>query len=131
MLNHHKKFICSEIEHQSEKLWAISTKLFNEPETAFKEFKASQLLTHALQEGGFSVEGGIANLDTAFRASIGDQAHPCIAILAEYDALTGLGHACGHNLIASAAIGAGLALAELQPRLPGLIQVIGSPAEEG
>ncbi len=131
MLNDHKKFISSEIERQSERLWGLSTRLFNQPETAFKEFKASQMLTQALQEGGFSVEGGIANLDTAFRATIGDQAHPCIAILAEYDALVGLGHACGHNLIASAAIGAGLALAAIQPRLPGRVLVIGTPAEEG
>lgn len=127
----YKKFIFSEIERQSDRLWGISTVLFNEPELAFKEFKASQLLCDFLEHTGFSLERGLAGLDTAFRASIGNRADPTIAILAEYDALPGLGHACGHNLIASAAVGAGAALAALNPQLSGQIQVIGTPAEEG
>jgi amidohydrolase len=131
MLNDQKKFIVSEVDRRSVKLWDISTTLFNEPEIAFKEFAACKLLSDALQEGGFTVDRGIANLETAFRASIGNTLRPCVAILAEYDALVGLGHTCGHNLIAAAAIGAGLALAGLKPALPGRIQVIGTPAEEG
>ncbi len=131
MLNHYKKFILSEIDSQSEKLWAISTSLFNDPETAFKEYKASKLLCEYLTKSGFRVEVGIGGLETSFRATFGDYLKPAIAILAEYDALVGLGHACGHNLIAAAAVGAGAALAALTPKLPGQIQVIGTPAEEG
>jgi amidohydrolase len=131
MSNDYKKFIFSEVERQSDKLWGISTALFNEPEIAFKEFKACQLLCEFLSQSGFSLEKNLAGLDTAFRASIGDHTGPTIAILAEYDALAGLGHACGHNLIASAAVGAGMALATVNASLPGQIQVIGTPAEEG
>jgi amidohydrolase len=127
----YKKFILSEIDGQSDKLWEISTTLFNEPELAFKEFNACKILCEFLERAGFSIEKGLAGLETAFRATCGNQAGPTIAILAEYDALAGLGHACGHNLIASAAVGAGFALASLVPPVPGRIQVIGTPAEEG
>jgi amidohydrolase len=112
-------------------LWEISTFLFSNPETALQEFKACNKLSQTLKQAGFSVEIGIGGMATAFTARIGTQAHPSIAILAEYDALVGLGHACGHNLIATAAVGAGLALAAIKPSLPGQIQVIGTPAEEG
>jgi amidohydrolase len=131
MLNDYKKQIIFEIDGQSENLWRISTALFNEPEIAFKEFKACNLLTEALKSSGYIIETGIGGLGTAFRASFGDDNSPKIAILAEYDALIGLGHACGHNLIAASAVGAGLGLAVVKPQLPGQIQVIGTPAEEG
>jgi amidohydrolase len=126
-----KKFIVSEIDRLSDKLWEISTAIFDEPEIAFKEFKACKLLSDSLADSGFTTVLGIGSLETAFRASFGVDRRPVIAILAEYDALPGLGHACGHNLIASAAIGAGVALAAIKPTLPGQIQVIGTPAEEG
>ena len=131
MLTDYKKQIISEIDLQSEKLWEISQALFNEPEIAFKEFKACNLLTEALQSAGYFIETGIGRLDTAFRATFGDESSPRIAILAEYDPLIGLGHACGHNLIAAAAVGAGIGLASINPKLAGQIQVIGTPAEEG
>ena len=131
MPNDHKKFIVSEIDRQSQKLWDVSTSLFNDPETAFMEFNASKLLCAYLSSFGFHIEAGIGDLETAFRASFGQSDGPTIAILAEYDALVGLGHACGHNLIAAAAVGAGSALAALNSNLPGQIQVIGTPAEEG
>jgi amidohydrolase len=127
----YKKKIIAEIENQSEKLWGISTTLFNEPEIAFKEYKACKLLSESLKIAGYEIETGIGGLQTAFRATYGEDSSPRIAILAEYDALVGLGHACGHNLIASAAVGAGLALASLRPMFPGQVQVIGTPAEEG
>ncbi len=131
MPNDYKKFIISEIDLQSEKLWAISTSLFNDPETAFDEFNACKLLSNFLTKSGFQVDVGVGGLETSFRASFGNQSTPVIAILAEYDALVGLGHACGHNLIAAAAVGAGAALTALTPSLPGQFQVIGTPAEEG
>jgi len=131
VLKDYKKQIISEIDHKSEILWEISTTLFNEPEIAFREYKACDLLTESLKSAGYFIETGIGGLDTAFRASYGDDSRPKIAILAEYDALVGLGHACGHNLIAAAAVGAGLGLASINPKLGGQVQVIGTPAEEG
>ena len=131
MVNDFKKQIISVMDTRAEYLWGISNTLFNQPETAFKEYKACRILSEALEKAGYSVENGIGGLETAFRATIGEKTSPTIAILAEYDALVGLGHACGHNLIASAAVGAGMALAAIQPRIKGQIQVIGTPAEEG
>jgi amidohydrolase len=127
----YKKQIIAELEHQSEKLWEISTTLFNDPEVAFMEHKACNLLSETLNTAGYKIEKGIGELETSFRATIGDRTKPTIAILAEYDALVGLGHACGHNLIAAAAVGAGMAIAALKLKIPGQIQVIGTPAEEG
>jgi amidohydrolase len=118
------------IDQQADKLWEISTAIFNNPEVAFNEYKACKILTDALTSAGFTVEVGLDGLETAFRGTFGDQNSPLIAILAEYDALVGLGHACGHNLIATAAIGAGVGLSSLSPKLNGQIQVIGTPAEE-
>ena len=127
----YKNQISAVVKLQSENLWGISTTIFNNPEIAFREYKACLLLTDALQASGYKIDAGIGGLETAFRATIGETSRPVIAILAEYDALVGLGHACGHNLIAGAAIGAGMALAALKPKLNGQIQVIGTPAEEG
>lgn len=126
-----KKQILTEIDYQASKLWEISLELFNEPETAFKEYKACKLLTEVLEAAGYKIEIGLGGLETAFRATQGTDSSPRIAILAEYDALVGLGHACGHNLIAAAAVGAGIGLAAITHKLPGQIQVIGTPAEEG
>ena len=131
MLSDYKKQIISVIDNQSDKLWEISSSIFNEPEIGFKEYKARNILTRSLQAAGFIIENGIGGLDTAFRATYGDYTSPRIAILAEYDALVGLGHACGHNLIAAAAVGAGIGLASINPKLAGQTQVIGTPAEEG
>ena len=131
MLTDINKQILIEIDRQSENLWNISKEIFNEPEVAFKEYKACQLLSDSLKSSGFTIETGIGGLTTAFRATFGERTNPIIAILAEYDALVGLGHACGHNLIAAAAVGAGIALAALKPSITGQIQVIGTPAEEG
>jgi amidohydrolase len=131
MAGDNKQQLIIEINRQAPALWDISTDLFNNPETGFKEFKACKLLTHTLAVAGFSVELGVGGLETSFRARLGSATGPKIAILAEYDALVGLGHACGHNLIAAAAVGAAMGLAALTCRPAGEIQVIGTPAEEG
>jgi amidohydrolase len=131
MLTDIKKQILIEIDRQSEKLWNISKEIFNEPEVAFNEYKACRLLSDSLKSSGFSIESSIGGMETAFRATIGEKTNPTIAILAEYDALVSLGHACGHNLIAAAAVGAGIALASVKSSISGQIQVIGTPAEEG
>ena len=131
MQSDYKTQIIATIDQHADKLWNISLALFNDPEVAFKEFHACNLLSETLRSLGYNVQGNIGGLETAFRGTYGDETHPRIAILAEYDALVGLGHACGHNLIASAAVGAGMALAALDPKLHAQIEVIGTPAEEG
>ncbi|GAH88159.1 unnamed protein product, partial [marine sediment metagenome] len=99
------------------------------PELGFQESRASAWLTQYLEENGFSVERGICELPTAFRASYGE-GKPAIAILAEYDALPKMGHACGHNIIAASAVGAGIASKKAIDKFGGNILVIGTPAEE-
>ncbi len=126
-----KQRIMAAIDSKAAELWDISLALFNEPEIAFKEYKASKILSSALEDNGYTVERGAGGLETAFRAHLGEAAHPKVAILAEYDALAGLGHACGHNLIAAAAIGAAMGLAIVSTKPTGQVQVIGTPAEEG
>ena len=118
-----------EIDAHRPQLSELSLKIHSNPELGFHEVKAATWLTEYLQENGFSIERGICELPTAFRASYG-QGEPTIAILAEYDALPKLGHACGHNLIATSAVGAGVASKLAIERWGGSILVIGTPAEE-
>ncbi|NHW34290.1 M20 family metallopeptidase [Paenibacillus aceris] len=101
------------------------------PELSFHEHQAKMWLVEPLLEAGFEVEQGIAGLETSFRATWeGQSGGPTVALLAEYDALPVIGHACGHNLIGTAAVGAAMALKEAYPELPGKIVVLGTPAEE-
>lgn len=109
----------------------VSRTIHANPETAYKEFAASALLAARLEEHGYQVQRKAADLETAFVAYAGSQPGPTVAILAEYDALPGLGHACGHNLMATAALGAGLALQGIINKIPGRIGIFGTPAEEG
>ncbi|MGD2143459.1 MAG: M20 family metallopeptidase [Anaerolineae bacterium] len=110
----------------------LSKRIHRNPEIKFKEHKASRWLSDAAEEAGFRVEKPVGGLDTAFRASYtGSGEGPTIAFLAEYDALPKLGHGCGHNLIGPASLGAALGLQTVIDDLPGSIQVIGTPGEEG
>ncbi len=111
-------------------LLALSHAIHARPELAFEEHEAARLLVAALRGAGIEVEPGAYGLPTAFAAEFGPTGAPCVALLAEYDALPGIGHACGHNLIATAGVGAGLALAALGRALPGRVRVLGTPAEE-
>jgi len=124
-----KASVIGEIDARRNQLNKLSLKIHSNPELGFHEVKASDCLTQYLEENGFSVERGICELPTAFRASYGTR-KPAIAILAEYDALPNLGHACGHNIIATSAIGAGVAAKLAIDQFGGNIQVIGTPAEE-
>jgi amidohydrolase len=129
-----KPKVVQAVERLADELEALSHRIHDTPELCFKEERAHAWLTDLLERHGAKVERGVGGLATAFRATIeGDGPGPTIAILAEYDALPGLGHACGHNVIATAGAGAGAALAVGLGRLPfpGRIQVIGTPAEEG
>ncbi len=120
------------IDAAAGELVALSTRIHKTPEVAFHEVQASQWLTDALERRGFQVRRGVADLPTAFRAeALGREPGPAVAILAEYDALPEIGHACGHNLICTAAVGAAFGLAAAKDRLPGKTVVLGTPAEEG
>jgi len=125
-----KASVTGEIDAQCHQLSELSLKIHANPELGFHEVKATAWLTRYLEESGFSIERGICELPTAFRASYG-QGKPTIAILAEYDALPGLGHACGHNLIGTCAVGAAVASKLAINQFGGSILVIGTPAEEG
>ncbi|MFN8535788.1 MAG: amidohydrolase [Dehalococcoidia bacterium] len=125
-----KAQVASAVERRADELISLSHAIHADPEVAFQEVRAAERLTRLLEGAGFSVTRGVAGLPTAFRAEIGE-GDPAIAICAEYDALPELGHGCGHNVIATAAIGAGVALAAIAARLPGRVVVIGTPAEEG
>jgi amidohydrolase len=103
--------------------------LHDNPEVAFEEHRASAWLTEYLEVNGFVVEKGICKLPTAFRATYGN-GKPVIAFLAEYDALPGIGHGCGHNLIATSSVAAGIASCKAVDELGGSIIVFGTPGEE-
>ena len=124
-----KASVIEEIDARCHQLSELSLKIHSSPEPGFQEVKAARWLTHYLKENGFSIEQGICELPTAFRGSYG-QGKPAIAVLAEYDALPNLGHACGHNLIAACAVGAGIASKPAIDQCGGSILVIGTPAEE-
>ena len=118
------------VDGHADMLVALSHAVHADAETAFEEHRSSARLVEALGAAGLAVETGVAGLDTAFVATAGS-GPLTVAICAEYDALPGIGHACGHNVIAAAAVGAGLALAPLADDLGLTVKVIGTPAEEG
>jgi amidohydrolase len=116
----------SEVE---EDLKSISHWMYEHPEIAFKEFETSAKLAAYLAAHGFEVEYPAYGLETSFVARAGSSG-PEVLICAEYDALPGVGHACGHDIIATASMGAGLALAGLADELGIRVTVLGTPAEE-
>ncbi|MGI9528551.1 MAG: M20 family metallopeptidase [Acidimicrobiia bacterium] len=110
-------------------LQALSQWMYDHPEIAYEEYETSARMVDALRSGGFDVEYPAYGYDTAFAARVGTSG-PEVIICAEMDALPEVGHACGHNIIATAGIGAGLALAPLADELGIRVQVLGTPAEE-
>lgn len=129
-INEIKEQIATEVRRMHPRLIEMSQTIHANPELCFEEHKAAELLTHELEEHGFDVQRGVAGMDTAFVATYGE-GEPVVGIIAEYDALPQIGHACGHNLIGTWAVGAGIALRRAMPDVQGTIKVIGSPAEEG
>jgi amidohydrolase len=127
-----KDAIAAAIDRLGDDLEKLSRRIHDNPELCFQEVKAAGWLTDFLAGQGFKVERSLAGVETAFRATIETGEGPTIAIMCEYDALPSIGHACGHNAIATAGAGAGAGLAAVRDKLPkGRIQVIGTPAEEG
>ena len=121
------------IEGARPELVELALDIHAHPELNYQEQHAAQLLSETLEKHGFKVERGVGGVETAFTATLpgGAGDGPTVAVLAEYDALPDIGHGCGHNLIAMAAIAAGLGLKANLDKLPGRVMVIGTPAEEG
>lgn len=119
------------IDSYRSKLTEISQELFDNPEIAYQEKFASNLLVKEVKALGFQVEKPVCNLETAFIAKkTSKKPGPSVAILAEYDALPGIGHGCGHNLIATASLGGAAAVAHVIEEIGGTIYLYGTPAEE-
>ncbi len=121
-------------------LCALLHRLHADPETAFEEARAAAAVAEVLERSGFEVAVGVHGLDTAVRAELVSAGfdparHRTVAVLAEYDALPEIGHACGHNVIAASAVGAVVALRRLLAEDPsafeGRVVLLGTPAEEG
>lgn len=127
-----KKKVQENVDSAKDKIVEIAKYIHDNPEIGYEEHKACELLTSELGKNGFEVTKGVAGLPTAFKAVLkGKTERPMVAILAEYDALPGLGHGCGHNLSAASTVGAAVSLAKLMPELNGTLVIFGTPAEEG
>ena len=127
-----KQEVIGHIDSMRDRLIEVSKEIHSNPETKFEEFKACDLLCEELKKGGFMVKRPVAGLETAFTAHGVTKkvpARPVFAFLLEYDALPEIGHACGHNLIATAGLGAAVALE--RSILSATVAAIGTPAEEG
>ena len=129
MLERLKAQVREAIDALELELLSVSREIHAHPELAFQEHRASRLLVETARKAGLDAELGAFGLETAILAEVG-AASLTVALLSEYDALPGIGHACGHNIIATSALGAALGLASLGARLPGRVRWLGTPAEE-
>ena len=126
-----KKEVFQIIDGMKAQLLDASHAIHEKPELAFEEKFAADLLASQVQEANLPIEKGVYGLETAYLSSFGEKGAPEVAILSEYDALPEIGHSCGHNIIATAGLGAALALARLGSKLKGRVRYLGTPAEEG
>ncbi len=111
-------------------LRSVSHELWEHPELAFEEVHAAKVCKEALSDAGFSIREGVSGMETAFVAEYGS-GPLVVGICSEMDALPGVGHACGHNIIAASGVGAGIGLARIADEAGITIRVLGTPAEEG
>lgn len=125
-----KSELIQEIDRCAERLIAVSHSIHAHPELNYEEHFAHDILTDHLRSAGFAVTPHAYGLDTAFEATAGTEGSE-VVILLEYDALPGIGHGCGHNIIAAAGLGAAIACLEVLDHVPGRLRVLGTPAEEG
>jgi amidohydrolase len=128
-----KRRIAAAVESHRDEILGLSHRIHANPEPAFEERQAAAWVAETIGRHGYVVEHPVGSLATAVRGRLaggrgGDR--PRIGILAEYDALPGLGHGCGHNSMAASGVGAAIALAAVAPELPGEIVFLGTPAEE-
>ncbi len=127
-----KKGAIAEVDSIGKRLVEISDKIHGFAEIGHQEFESSKLLSDELKKAGFRVEMPVCGLATAFKATVSEKSGgPTVALLAEMDALAGIGHGCGHNIIGTASLGAALALKKLMSKINGTLIVYGTPAEEG
>lgn len=126
-----KDRICAAVDALVPELDELSRKLYENPEIGYEEFKACAWHAALLEKHGFRVERNFCGLETGYRA-VCDSGKPGLAIayLAEYDALPGIGHGCGHNILGATSLGAGIALARVLDEIGGKVIVFGTPAEE-
>ena len=125
----HVAVVSSSVDSYADRLIQLSHEISADPELAYNEHRAAARCADMLESHGFDVERGAYGQPTAFAAR-GGSAGPHVVICAEYDALPGVGHACGHNIIAASAIGAGLALKPLLEEAGLRVTILGTPAEE-
>jgi amidohydrolase len=125
-----KRAVIEEVDRMADLLFAVSHDIHARPELNYEEHYAHDRLTGVLEDAGLPVTRHAYGVDTAFEATVGDTG-PAVAVLLEYDALPGIGHACGHNVIAAAGLGAGLAAAKVVAEAGGRLRITGTPAEEG
>ncbi|WP_435198208.1 M20 family metallopeptidase [Janibacter sp. GS2] len=130
MTNEVKQHVRVEVDALRDELIALSEDLYRNPETAWQEVESARKVSALLGRHGFEVTDGIVELPTAFHARAGSGRRR-VAFMAEYDALPGIGHACGHNLISAMSTGAAIALARYADALDLTVEVFGTPAEEG
>jgi len=123
--------IDARIDREKDALAKLARDIHAQPELRFEEHEAAKNITAYLERLGFTVERGVAGMSTAFRAKAGKSGGPRVAVLAEYDALPEIGHACGHNLIAAGGVGAFVGAAEIAEKIGGEVVLLGTPAEEG
>jgi amidohydrolase len=125
-----KQQVADEVDKRAGLLIEASHEIWEHPELNYQEHFAHELLTGILDDEGLSPQRAYLDVPTAFRSDIGTDG-PTIAVLCEYDALPDIGHACGHNVIATAGLGAGLAAAAIAEQAGGRVVIMGTPAEEG
>ena len=126
-----KQQVCADIDSRSADLISISHEIHAHPELNFQEKFGHEILTQYIADSKLKVDRGAFELDTAFDVSVRGGNGPTVAVICEYDALPGIGHACGHNIIAAAGLGAGVALSALTELCGGNLRLMGTPAEEG
>lgn len=122
--------VAAEVDRLEDLLLDVSHRIWDHPELCFEEHRAHDLLCDVLEAEGLTPTRHAYGLDTAFVAEAGTTG-PLVAVCCEYDALPDIGHACGHNIIAAAGLGAGLAAARWAEQLGGRVRILGCPAEEG
>jgi amidohydrolase len=125
-----ERAIVAAVDAVADELIDVSHAIHAHPELAFQERFACGLLSETVARHGLPVSTGVYTLETAFESEFGHDSGPRVALLAEYDALPGIGHACGHNIIATTALGAMLGLHAVAAQLPGTVRLLGTPAEE-
>ncbi len=127
-----KKQIYQAVESVKDELFYINKQMYLNPEIGYQEYESAKMLVDMLKKEGFEVEAPYAGMDTAFRAVYDSgKPGPTIAILAEYDALPGIGHGCGHNVIATGTLGAAVGFKRAVKDFTGKLVYLGAPAEEG